>query len=138
MLARCESLPCLPPGQVDYYMQYFLSDSSSLKTFPGILHIAVVGESTPENPLCRGLLKSTSPEEQRHALLLSIARDITSQKTSSELEKWRQLLLTTVVQFTRYSCEDDLFWACTNHRESIGAVYEVSYYSSAVGLAKIT
>jgi hypothetical protein len=79
----------------------------------------------------RGNLKSVTPEEQRHALVLAIARDIKDQQSDVELIKWRHLILSTLVTFTKYTDEDDLFWAATNHRESVGAQYEVVYYSTA-------
>ena len=63
--------------------------------------------------------------------MLAIARDIKDQQSDVELIKWRHLILSTLVTFTKYTDEDDLFWAATNHRESVGAQYEVVYYSTA-------
>jgi hypothetical protein len=117
-------------AEVDYYIKYFLSDASSPVTFPGVLHVAVIGDLTPVRPAARGILKSTTPEEQRCGLILAIARDIESGKSDAELQRWRQSILGTVMTFTTYKGDDELFWAATNHREAAGAMYEVVYYSA--------
>ena len=119
--------------QVQYYMEYFhKAPDSRRKAFPDVLQIAVVREFCPTNVALRGLLKSTSPEEARHALILSIARDIDDPSTTLEdLQEWRRAILSTVACLTRYETDDDLFWAACNTRESIGAQYEVVYYSTA-------
>lgn len=114
--------------KVQYYIDYFLSKSDCRKI--DVLHIGVVGEFSPVNAECRGNLKSTSPEEARHALILAIHRDIESGASTDDLLLWRKLILSTVTTFTVYETEDDLFWAATNHREAIGAQFEVVYYST--------
>ena len=117
--------------KVQYYIDYFLSKSDCRKmSFPDVLHIGVVGEFSPVNSEYRGNLKSTSPEEARHALILAIHRDIESGASTDDLLLWRKLILSTVTTFTVYETEDDLFWAATNHREAIGAQFEVVYYST--------
>ena len=118
--------------KVQYYIDYFLSKSDGRRmSFPDVLQVGVVGEFSPVNSEYRGNLKSTSPEEARHALILAIHRDIESGASNDELLSWRKLVLSTVTTFTVYETEDDLFWAATNHREAIGAQFEVVYYSTA-------
>ena len=102
---------------------------------PVTLDIAVINDLTPEVPSSRGHLKSTTPDEQRHALVLAIDADIQSGKTDAELAKWRTYILSAVVSFKRYATEDDIFWAATNARETIGATYEAVYYSTVPSLA---
>jgi hypothetical protein len=92
--------------------------------------VGVLEDISPDHAAARGHLRSTSPEEQRHALVLAIGRDIAKQKTDDELLEWRTVILSTIITFTKYNTDDDLFWAATNHRESIGAQFEVVYYST--------
>jgi hypothetical protein len=115
--------------KVAYYIDYFLSGNQTM-TFPGTLHVAVLGDLSPDRAPARGHLKSITPEEQRHALVLAIGRAITNGQSDDELTRWRHLLLSTIVTFTKYDTDDDLFWAATNQRESVGAQYEVVYYST--------
>jgi hypothetical protein len=64
-------------------------------------------------------------------LILSIANDIDdTSMTNADLQEWRACILSTVACVTKYESEDDLFWAACNIRESIGAQYEVIYYST--------
>ena len=116
-------------AKVSYYIDYFLSGNRQV-TFPGPLHVAVLGDVSPVQPAARGHLKSTTPEEQRHALVIAIGRAIGSGQSDVELGKWRRLLLSTTVTFTKFDNDDDLFWAATNQRESVGAQYEVVYFST--------
>ena len=126
-------MPIIPSSsvvsKVAYYVDYFLSGNRQL-AFPGTLHMAVLGDLSPENVAARGNLKSITPEEQRHALILAIGRDIANGQSDDALLRWRHCVLSTIVTFTKYDSDDDLFWAATNQRESIGAHYEVVYYST--------
>jgi hypothetical protein len=122
-------------AKVAYYVNYFLSDNRQL-AFPGTLHMAVLGDLSPENVAARGNLKSITPEEQRHALVLAIGRAIANGQSADVLLQWRHYVLSTIVTFTKYETDDDLFWAAANQRESIGAQYEVVYYSTVDGRHK--
>ena len=106
--------------------------------FPGTLHVAVLGDLSPDRVAARGHLKSITPEEQRHALVLVIGRAITNGQSNDELVRWRRLLLSTIVTFTKFDTDDDLCWAATNQRESVGAQYEVVYYSTVDRRLKCT
>ena len=130
--ATCQPLSARQPPympKVNYYIDYFLSGNRQL-AFPGTLHVAVLGDLTPDQHAARGNLKSATPEEQRHALVLAIGRNIADGQSDAELQRWRTCILSAVVTFTKYDTDDDLFWAATNHREPIGAQYEVVYYST--------
>lgn len=111
-------------------MDYFHKDGGKNPKVVDQLQIAVIGESSPANPEHRGLLKSFSPEECRHALILSIASAIESGAADEELAAWRQRVLSMTTVFTKFDTEEEIFWAATNFREAIGAAYEVVYYSS--------
>ena len=69
--------------EVQHYMKHCFDTRTS--AFPGVLEIAIINDLTPEVPSARGHLKSTTPEEQRHALVLAIYADITAGKTDTEL-----------------------------------------------------
>lgn len=92
--------------------------------FPDVI-IAVIDET-----LAFGSLKAISPEEPRHALILAIARDIEAGQSDVELQHWRDLILSTQVQFKRVDSDDDVFWQATVMRETIGIQYEVMYFSA--------
>jgi len=111
-------------AKVSYYVDYFLSGNRQL-AFPGALHMAVLGDLSPDNVAARGNLKSITPEEQRHALMLAISGDIANGQSHAVLRRWRDCVLSTVVTFTPYDTDDDLFWAATNQRESIGACHDI-------------
>jgi hypothetical protein len=112
-------------------MDYFYAQIDVRRKLPDVLQIGVVGDFCPSNPAMRGLLKSTSPEEVRHALVLSIARDIDDESTSVEvLKEWRRCIMSAVACLTKYDTDYDLFWAACNTRETVGAQFEVVYYST--------
>jgi hypothetical protein len=118
--------------EVQVYMKHCLDTRTT--AFPGGLEIAIVNDLSPDVPSARGHLKSTTPEEQRHALVLAIDADMAAGKTDDELQEWRTCVLSTVVCFKRYTNDDDIFWAARNIRETIGAQYEAVYYSTVPSL----
>ena len=94
--------------------------------------IAVTHDLSPDVNANLGHLKAISPDEPRHALIFAIARDIDNGMTDAELEPWKLLSLSAIIQFKKIEHNDELFWYATNCRESVGAQFEVVYYSSVL------
>lgn len=116
--------------EVDYYMQYFYREPRPGISFDSRLTIAVYHDSTPLNPGKLGSLKAMSPEEPRHALIFAIARDIDNGMSDEQLMPWKVLITSAILTFQKIENEEDIFWHATNARESLGAQFEVVYFSS--------
>jgi hypothetical protein len=111
-------------------MDYFHTGRALRRKLPDVLQIGVVGDFCPSNPAMRGLLKSTSPVEARHALVLSIARDIDDESTSVEvLKEWRRCILSTVACLTKYDTDRELFADAWHTREIVRAASQLVSYS---------
>jgi len=111
-------------------MEYFYREPRPGISFESRLTIAVHHDSTPLNPGKLGNLKAMSPEEPRHALIFAIARDIDSGMSDEQLMPWKVLITSAILTFQKVDNEEDIFWHATNARESLGAQYEVVYFSS--------
>jgi hypothetical protein len=116
--------------KVEYYMSYFFHRVHPGIAFPTPVHIAVIGDLTPAVAGNLGNLKAISPEEPRHALVFAIARDIDAGLTDDELLWWKNLVVSAIITFKTVDTEDDIFWLATNARESVGAQFEVVYFSA--------
>lgn len=111
-------------------MQYFYREPRPGISFDSRLTIAVYHDSTPLNPGKLGSLKAMSPEEPRHALIFAIARDIDNGMSDEQLMPWKVLITLAILTFQKIENEEDIFWHATNARESLGAQFEVVYFSS--------
>jgi len=111
-------------------MQYFYREPRPGISFGSRLMIAVYHDLNPLNPGKLGSLKAMSPEEPRHALIFAIARDIDCGMSDEQLMPWKVLITSAILTFQKVDNEDDIFWHATNARESLGAQYEVVYFSS--------
>jgi hypothetical protein len=111
-------------------MSYFFHRVHPAIAFPSPVTIAVIGDLTPALAGNLGNLKAISPEEPRHALIFAIARDIDAGLTDDELLAWKNLVVSAIVTFKVVTTEDEIFWLATNARESVGATFEVVYFSA--------
>jgi hypothetical protein len=118
--------------KVEYYREYFFKQPTPGISFGSTVTFAVTHDLSPDVDANLGNLKAISPEEPRHALIFAIARDIDNGMTAAELEPWKLLSLSTIIQFKKIEHDDELFWCATNCRESVGAQFEVVYYSSVL------
>ena len=116
--------------QVDYYMSYFFRTVTPGIAFPASVVIAVIGDLSPAIAGTFGNLKAIGPEEPRHALIFAIARDIDAGLPEADLLMWKNLIVSAIITFKKVATEDDIFWLSTNARESVGAQYEVVYFSA--------
>ena len=87
-------------------------------------------DTHPSLPDCWGDLLSLTPEDQHLALVLVIVGSNSSGQSDNELHMRRHCALSTIVTFTQYITDDDLFCAATSHRTSIVSQYELVYYST--------
>ena len=69
------------------------------RRFPAKLVVGLLGETTPVVSGGHGLLKGVCPEENRHAFIFAIARDIKKGEPDSTLLQWRNIALSTYVEF---------------------------------------
>ena len=111
-------------------MEYFFQATFPGIAFPSPVTIAVIGDLSPSAVGNLGNLKAISPEEPRHALIFAIARDITAGMSDDELLPWKILATSAILIFKSVAREDDMFWLSTNARESVGAQFEVVYFST--------
>ena len=116
--------------KVEYYMSYFFHRVFPGISFPSPVTIAVIDDLTPAVAGNLGNLKSISPEEPRHALVFAIARDIDAGLSDDDLLLWKNLVVSTIMTFKTVDTEDSIFWLSTNARESVGAQFEVVYFSA--------
>jgi len=96
-------------------MEYYFSSSSAVDTFPGAVIVSVDEVYNPLTAESLGFLRALSAEEPRHALVLSIARDIRRGATDEELMLWRRVVLSTIMEFRRLSSDagfSDPLFAC--------------------------
>ena len=50
--------------------------------------------------------------------------------SDEQLMPWKVLITSAILTFQKVDNEDDIFWYANNARESLGAQYEVVYFSS--------
>ena len=82
--------------QVQYLVQFFFATP---KCFPNKIVVGLLNDTTPAVTGQNGMLKGLSPEENRHAFIFAIARDIKNGVPDSILEQWRNISLSTGVEF---------------------------------------
>ena len=130
-IANTNACTCLHARpKVEYYMDYFFGKPTTGIRFPSAVIIGVTADLSPANVANLGHLKAISPEEPRHALVFAIARDIDNGMSDEQLMPWKVLSTSAVIEFRPVENDDDIFWSATNARESLGAQYEVAYFSS--------
>ena len=108
-------------------MDYFFGKPTTGIRFPSAVMIGVTADLSPANVANMGHLKAISP---RHALVFAIARDIDNGMSDEQLMPWKVLSTSAVIEFRPVENDDDIFWSATSARESLGAQYEVAYFSS--------
>jgi hypothetical protein len=111
-------------------MDYCFGKPTTGIRFPSAVINGVTADLSPANVANLGHLKAISPEEPRHALVFAIARDIDNGMSDEQLMPWKVLSTSAVIEFRPVENDDDIFWSATNARESLGAQYEVAYFSS--------
>jgi hypothetical protein len=111
-------------------MSYFFGRAHLAVAFPSPVTIAVNVDDLSSAVFEPGSLKAISPEEPRHALIFAIARDIDAGSPTAELRAWRDLILSAIITFKTVTTDDEIFRLSTNARESIGAQFEVLYFST--------
>lgn len=82
--------------QVQYLVQFFFATPSR---FPTKIVVGLLNDTTPTVTGQCGMLKGLSPEENRHAFIFAIARDIKNGVPDSTLQQWRNISLSTYVEF---------------------------------------
>ena len=93
---------------------------------PGFTVVAVNESSDPLRPWAGEGLHVVSPEETRHAMIFAIKRDM---DLNLPLDDWLKVALSLPVQFMAVP-ESDMIWVATTIRETVGAQFEVVYYST--------
>ena len=81
---------------MQYLVQFFFATPRS---FPAKIVVGLLNDATPAVTGQNGMLKGLSPEENRHAFIFAIARDIKDGVPDSTLQQWRNISLSTYVEF---------------------------------------
>ena len=93
---------------------------------PGFTVVAVNGSSDPIRQWAGEGLHVVNLEETRHAMIIAIKPDM---DLNLPLDDWLTVALTSPVQFMGVP-ESDMIWVATTIRETVGAQFEVVYYST--------
>ena len=77
----------------------------------------------------RGKLRTLSPEELPHACVLEIAASLEFPPEDWNEQHWRDVLLSTPMEFVRIKTSEEAYFMSVNLREGIGASYEAMFRS---------